>query len=1279
MKLFLDCEPELQPDSTYRYALNKVDDSSTGAQGASVSEQANQIAITIDGKLLGSKTIARYKHVLFTNNNEILLYNSQDNTVESLIQFDAFNFGDKIKVEHRVVRGCEDVIYFYDGINPDRQFNISRPELYRNNGDWDINLFNINPDSTFVTIETEALPSGGLLELGRYYFAVKVVDENENEVYISQVQGDVTITDDDDGGLNMPVNLPEIGGIPKTNKCIKVKITNIQDYPFVKLIVFRSITGDGLTADVVQIGQLIPVNNGVADFIYSGFDNTRDTFIDAREIVVNKARYQTSKTFTQVDNRLLRANLIESVRDYKNYQKFASMIASNYALEYVSKDEKEVITELGGEVKAYAICYVHKDGTISPPFHIPGSAKLPSDEVPITIDFDAFNGTDLSINIECFHTEVIVNGEMMSRFDLTYTFSDDITSATLFFPNSGIPYTLQNTGSIFHITEFYPVPPYSIPIIINIEYNTNIYRFENDVRCDLANVNYDYPIQPVASTSIVPIWRVYSTAANGRFGYYQNNEFYNNPPNYCGDDYWGVDSEGVPLQGKPVRFHVMPDRSVVPLMEGDKLIKIGVNFSNIEYPNEDVVGHFFVSNIRTPDNSTIIAKGLQISFNQEDQGRYFNNVSGQQILPDTLNHFICNEGLFDKRMITGQYTMSEGSFNISTLETDYNYNNYFDNELPYRDLSIYIKQQNVTNYNTVTRGTNAIINSYILPYRSEYRGIKNNSYSSNFNLLRLNFAPSSIPIYSTIKTFKNVFQSLFSINYRRIGGLNQNLIFNGDVFISKLDVTNVSWISVSRPFLAQNTIKYEYELIKNIYLESTINANYRHGGTGDCNDYWREDTVTTDFIIDKVIEVVDGKPRGRDSVCPEFYGYNKDFSFVNKFNTYYPLNYTYNYCSDCLGTYPNRIIFSKRSFEEDLEDNYRVFLANDYVDIPANTGEIVSMNYYNGKIVVRTTNSCFFLQPNPQQLQLSETTAYIGTGDFLSLPAQELNITDIGYAGQQDVLAEVITEHGMIWVDGLRGKVYRLTDKLDEISRIGLYHWFKENLKPEAVITYDPEFERILLTSNDFTISYSFRQNAWKSWHSYKPERYFYNGNTFFSVINNGIWKHQSNKNCVFYDTAYESVIEITMPNPMAYHLASIQYYAKAQIYNETTQQWEDSTNVTFDKGWVFNSNQSSGYFNILVPTSPYNSTVFNNRLKFVTLTDRMHKISGVYDLSTSTSIINKVNSYDIEPVNVDYDKPMYKLAHFRDKFLRVRLFFNKSNHRLVINMLDTLKVDYVR
>ncbi len=166
---------------------------------------------------------------------------------------------------------------------------------------------------------------------------------------------------------------------------------------------------------------------------------------------------------------------------------------------------------------------------------------------------------------------------------------------------------------------------------------------------------------------------------------------------------------------------------------------------------------------------------------------------------------------------------------------------------------------------------------------------------------------------------------------------------------------------------------------------------------------------------------------------------------------------------------------------------------------------------------------------------------------------------------------------------------------------------------------------------------------------------------------------------CVFYDRSASTGVEFTFPNPKAFGVSSVQYYAKTQVYNPSTQQWEDVNNITFDKGWVFNSNQSSGLFDITVNNTQYGNVAFSNVTKHVTLTDKVYKLSGVYNLATSSAIFSRLNSYDIIPVNIDVNLPQYQLAPFRDKFIRVRLLFTNPDYRIITNVVDTLKYEYER
>jgi hypothetical protein len=120
-------------------------------------------------------------------------------------------------------------------------------------------------------------------------------------------------------------------------------------------------------------------------------------------------------------------------------------------------------------------------------------------------------------------------------------------------------------------------------------------------------------------------WKVYNTAVKladgkGRPGYYEATTLYDDifP---CVDDYWGVDACGFPLEGSPIRHHRMPTRITESIYRDDKIRSIGLEFDNIEYPGDDIVGHYFV--IRKRTEKTVLDKGFVVPLINGDEGNVF--------------------------------------------------------------------------------------------------------------------------------------------------------------------------------------------------------------------------------------------------------------------------------------------------------------------------------------------------------------------------------------------------------------------------------------------------------------------------------------------------------------------------------------------------------------------------------------------------------------------------------------------------------------------------------
>lgn len=1284
IKLIKDTGYQEQPEGSYSFALNAVNNADDGQRGTLVNEKGNFDYLDLPGDYCGHIIVNRYTIVVFTDDGSISIVNTKFNTIDTIITLPEFTFNKAYPItgEHRVVRGCENVIYWRDGINPDRYFNYSKPEDFKINGVFDVNQFSFIKSYNHPIINTSVKNSGGNTDYGSYFFAVEYVDNRGNTLFTSPLSIKYTVVE---GGYNIDNYTPEVGGKPKSDSSIEITIDNIStDYEFIRInaVIYRS--GNGVSVFAHAVGNLISINDDKITYVYTGYNpDAGDYQIDANSLLIDKSIYTSSMVMEQVDNRLIRGNLVESYKDYSRYQAYASKICTKYVVEQCSVGEK---TELGGEVKAYGIVYVFKDGTTSPVFHIPGRK---ADE-EIVIGYNELiirNDSDSKCNEEI-------------RYDITYTLDGvEYVDSGFFIGSKSI---VTHTGDIK---------------VISLNYYADCFNLI---------VNYDIQMN---SINYMPSWKKYSTAKResiypeieGSMGYYYSTEKYENPKNYCDDDYWGVDCNGEPLNGEYIRYHYLPDRTLEPLVlkissndqlyfpstgfdintldflnNNDLYNRIGVKFSNIDYPDDSIVGHYFVSNVRTPFNSIVSDKGLFFKWEGDDNNKKSRIVDYENTTNRNLYGFLSPEALFNSKYIDGDYIINEHTVNYSSdVGSSKEDGDFFKNsDLPFQKLTLYLKKHSITSYYQGSGLYSSVDKVYAISpktiIKDENLNIENHSFSSKFLVLKtkdVNLNSGGKIFFGALKRNIEPFPNINSIVYRRITELNENRSFNGDGFISKFDVTNISWFDTDNvftiPLLQQNkdSIKYEFEYIRDIVVESPVNTQYRHTGTTDCNTYYRGNGYNYDlydYIIPKLVDVINGEKYPKEKPCEEWYGYNKDYSVNNVLNRYTDLPLLWDFCDPCTNKYPNRIIFSQKSLSEQLEDNYLFNLSNDYVDIPGDNGEITGIDYKDGKLLVRTEYSCYFLQPNPQQLNTNESTVYIGTGEFLSIPSLELNAEETGYGGQQHILESINTEHGFIWIDRQKGKVFKFANGLEEISRFGLQYWFMNNLPGDeyCILAYDPQYERLIISKKgQWTVSYDFVNKAWISYHSYLPDFFMNDGFTFYSIVANKLWRHKGatlfNN---FFNTQYPYVVEFVVKDFMNFDTYSIQYYAVP--FKNVDGEWIKSPDTVFDQMWVYNDFQSTGKVTLELDRG-YDNIYFYPDKKHVKVTDDTYKINNIKAVNTNYSISTGEDP-NKEPLPIDVQS-QYDLVPVSGKFAVVRLYMNNGDTKMITHLLNTIKQYNIR
>ena len=300
-----------------------------------------------------------------------------------------------------------------------------------------------------------------------------------------------------------------------------------------------------------------------------------------------------------------------------------------------------------------------------------------------------------------------------------------------------------------------------------------------------------------------------------------------------------------------------------------------------------------------------------------------------------------------------------------------------------------------------------------------------------------------------------------------------------------------------------NYIGLSNEHIEGVYVESEINVSLRQYTNDVCGRYFTPaiGEEAKEYFRDRWLYYDDDKKKWlyKGLCCPEVYHYNLDFSRMDKQKVYFPLPSNYDCCSDCLESFPDRVYYSEVSFTEELSDNYRVFLPNNYKDIEAEHGGITGLVRKGNSLFVFTEECLWVLPQNVQQSIVNEIVTFIGTGEYFSIPPRKMIDSDMGSAGTKHKWSILKSPLGIFYVSEFEKSIYLVSGVeggLGKISGEGMYNWFQENLNPYLAEQYkqltgeifpntdnpnnpngigihsvfDPRHQRVLFTKRDYLL-----------------------------------------------------------------------------------------------------------------------------------------------------------------------------------------------------------------
>lgn len=368
----------------------------------------------------------------------------------------------------------------------------------------------------------------------------------------------------------------------------------------------------------------------------------------------------------------------------------------------------------------------------------------------------------------------------------------------------------------------------------------------------------------------------------------------------------------------------------------------------------------------------------------------------------------------------------------------------------------------------------------------------------------------------------------------------------GDVVFTKSEFRNtaqVGWGEFDLTFGLSSTGVYGQYLVNtfNYYASEAYETGVTLSNDVGSLRVMHKDAVfgRVDYFLKNIeqLKITDylrlgGPDNTTDPAYSNDYTYNKDFLHLNTFagkSIHTELN-------EGEESLPFRVARSAAMSVDTDKLNIRYFPALDTYEQTRERGEIVNLQSFNDKILIHHELGLFVTR-GKEKLSTTSGQITFGDGDVFATKPVEVIPTPDGYAGTQHQLSCLLTPSGYFFADESQGKLFRYSDKLDNIGAAGLNEFLRTDLRvrkdlksieaffgfyPGIVTTYDPKYERVLFqlrnftddedlsipistgghatplndgtgyfdtpgrTVNDFTLSYSMRRNTWTSFHTYE-------------------------------------------------------------------------------------------------------------------------------------------------------------------------------------------------
>jgi len=468
------------------------------------------------------------------------------------------------------------------------------------------------------------------------------------------------------------------------------------------------------------------------------------------------------------------------------------------------------------------------------------------------------------------------------------------------------------------------------------------------------------------------------------------------------------------------------------------------------------------------------------------------------------------------------------------------------------------------------------------------------------------------------------------------------------------------------------------------------------------------------------------------------------------------LEYDPTLAETCYQYLPRRLQYSLPQQTLLKRDNWSVFLGNNFQDFPSKISSIKAVR--GTGIMLLFENQSPGMYPGVDELQLkSGTSITVGDGGLFQRQIQRISNTDkeFEYGSCQSRKGAINTPAGLFFMSQEQGKVFQIGEGLKEITLQNNQHWFNQYLPYQLLLDfpdfdlldntivgigcqalYDNEWGVLYFTKRDFrakpeyidlmeyegngvflidkitrvmtgdpryfddaswTVSYDPKRGQEISFHDWHPNLVMSGKNTFLTVKDDGIWRHNKrcDSYCNFYGVDYPWEIEFQLDNlPAVTTLRSIEYFMQVFEFDENCRDRFHNLEFNFDEAVIYNSEQVSGLLRMnLAPKNDVRALkdfplVGLNQIDIVySKVEQKYRVNQFWDVTrdrgefspTVTESIweTEPNGYikNLNPINLNYSKDQLQRKKMRHNNNRILLRRTVSGNKKMIMLVNNTKI----